>query len=120
MNKRIKNKLTNNIKRKRKAFRCGVRIPLTRAERKLARRNKVVVLSTIGDGLKDQYETSRGLGLSLEATKEIIEFMTKEETWEERINRIDSYKFANPTPIKVHKSPTIWDKIKDKLKEWLR
>ena len=120
MNKRIKNKLTKNIKRKRKAFRCGVRIPLTRAERKLVRKDKVVTLLTIGDALKGQSEKSKGLELPLEATKEIIEFMTKEETWEERINRIDSYKFDNPTPIKVHKSPTVWDKIKDKLKEWLR
>ena len=119
MNNRIKNKLTKNIKRKQKAFRSGVRIPLTRAERKLARKNRVVALLTIGDALKEQSEKSKGLELSLEATKEVIEFMT-EETWEERINRIDGYKFANPTPIKVHKSPTVWDKIKDKLKEWLK
>ena len=112
MNKRIKNKLTKNIKRKRKAFRCGVRIPLTRAERKLVRKDKAVVLLTIGDAPKEQSEKSKGLELPLEATKE--------EAWEERIKRIDSYKFANPTPIKIHKSPTMWDKIKDKIKEWLR
>ena len=121
MNKRIEKKLTKSVREKRQQQRLtGVRVPLTRPERKLARRHKNVTLQTIGDALKDCHASVRDMALSYEATKEIIEFMTKEETWEERINRIDSYKFTNPTPIKVHRSPTFWDRLKDRLKGWFR
>lgn len=121
MNKRIEKKLTKNVKEKRQRQRLtGARVPLTRPERKLARRHKNVTLQTIGDALKDCLAITGDITLSYEATKEVIEFMTEEETWEERINRIDSYKFANPMPIKVHRSPTLWDRLKDKLKGWLR
>ena len=117
MNLRIKNKLARNILAKyRENGENFNGLKLSVPERRLYnnRRKRAKHL------VKIREEKSEGLELPLEAKKEIIEFMTKEETWEERINRIDSYKFANPTPIKVHKSPTIWDKIKDKLKEWLR
>lgn len=120
MNKRIEKKLSKNIKLKRKAFRGGVRIPLTRPEKKLARLRKDIFMSSIAETLKDCHVATKDMTLSYEATKEVIEFLSEEETWEERINRIDGYKFANPTPIKVHKSPTVWDKIKVKLKGWLK
>lgn len=121
MNKRIEKKLIKRVREKRQQQRLtGVRASLTRPERKLARRHKNVTLQTIGDALKGCHAITRDMTLSYEAAKEVIEFMTKEETWEERINRIDSYKFANPTPIKVHRSPTLWDRLKDRLKGWLR
>ena len=120
MNKRIEKKLSKNIKLKRKAFRSGVRIPLTRPEKKLARLHKDIFMSGIAEALRDCHGTTKNMGVSLELFDGVVNAMTKEETWEERINRINSYKFANHTPIKVHKSPTVWDKIKAKLKGWLK
>lgn len=120
MNKRIEKKLSKNINLKRKVFRGGVRIPLSRPERKLARLHEDIFMLGITEALKDCHETTKNMGVSLELFNGVVEAMTKEETWEERINRIDSYKFANPTPIKVHKSPTVWERLKDKVGGWLR
>lgn len=93
MNKRIKNKLSGNILEKYEANnRSFEGLEFNRPE------TKVIA------GLREKHRQQR----LLSKTK---------ETWEERINRIDSYKFANPTPIKVHKSPTTWAKIKNKIKE---
>lgn len=117
MNLRIKNKLAKNILVKyRENGESFSGLELSVPERRLYnnRRKRAKHLAKIRE------EESKGLELPLEAAKEIIEFMTKEETWEERINRIDSYKFANPTPIKVHKSPTVWGRLKDKIGGWFK
>lgn len=121
MNKRIEKKLIKGVREKRQQQRLtGVRVSLTRPERKLVRRHKNVTLQTISDALRDCHETTKNMGVSLELFNGVVEATTKEETWEERINRIDSYKFANPTPIKVHKSPTVWERLKDKVGGWFK
>ena len=101
MNLRIKDKLAKNILAKYRDNNGSFEgLELTRPERALQR----LVHERVERMLVEQKAKEVG----------------NEETWEERINRIDNYKFANPTPIKVHKSPTVWDKIKDKFKEWLQ
>lgn len=120
MNKRIEKKLSKSIEFKRKAFRGGARIPLTRPERKLARLRKDIFVSGIAEALKDCHEATKNVGVSLELYDGVVNAMTKEGTWEERINRIDSYKFANPTPIKLHKSPTVWGRLKEKIGGWFK
>ena len=117
MNLRIENKLTKNILAKYRdngeSF-SGLKlsVPERRLYNNRMKRAKHLV--------KIREEKTKGLELPLEATKEVIEFMAEEETWEERINRIDGYKFVNPTPIRVHKSPTVWERLKDKIGCWLR
>lgn len=96
MNKRIRNKLSSNILERYTNNNCTFKgLEFNRPE------TKVVA------GLREKHHQQRLLS------------QTK-ETWEERVNRIDSYKFANPTPIKVHKSPTLWDRLRDKIGGWLK
>ena len=96
MNKRIQKKLSDNVLRKYRRNGYNLNgLEYSRPEAKLMR--------SVAEVHRQRTSPSR-----------------TEETWEERINRIDSYKFANPTPIKVHKSPTVWGKIKNRIKEWLK
>lgn len=109
MNKRIEKKLSKGIKMKCQRFRTSaIAEPLNRAEKRFVNRYKCTHLSRI-DGRN-----------VLDCSKVLEDNPILEETWEERVNRIDSYKFANPTPIKVHKSPTVWERLKDKIGGWLR
>lgn len=101
MNLRIKDKLAKNILKKyQDNGRSFENLKLTRPERELERR----VNEKFGKMLMER-KTVKGV---------------VEETWEERINRIDNYKFANPTPIRVHKSPTVWERLKDTIGGWFK